>query len=133
MPRVDIDDLEFEDTVVLHDGKLFTGTSVEEWAPGKLRAEQDWEMGRRHGVLREYSEDGQLLSEVPYQYGVLHGLGRWWHPNGQLATEKEARFGTVLSRREWNAAGELTGEFKLDENDPLYHDVMTQMERERRG
>ena len=84
-------------------------------------------------MLREYSEDGQLLSEVPYQYGVLHGLGRWWHPNGQLATEKEARFGTVLSRREWNAAGELTGELKLDENDPLYHDVMKQMERERRG
>jgi antitoxin component YwqK of YwqJK toxin-antitoxin module len=132
--RVNIDDLEFEDTFVLdEDGKLFTGTSFENGPDGTLRAEQDWRLGRRDGMLREYSSSGRLLAEVPYKDGVLHGLGRWWHDNGQPAREKDVQAGTVLRRREWDEDGNLVDEYQLDANDELNQDVLKQKEPDAGG
>jgi antitoxin component YwqK of YwqJK toxin-antitoxin module len=134
MKRVDVDDLRYEDNMVWDpDGTFFTGVSVETAADGSVLSEQPYQDGVKHGVYREYDARGKLVAEVPYRRGVGHGVGRWWHEGAErLAVEKAMKYGVLLSRKEWDAVGQLIDEWHIREDDPQYQRVL-RLERDDRG
>ncbi len=131
MIRVDWDLLEYDDGF-FYEGELFTGTAVEYWPDGSLRGEQDFVIGYRDGLCREYSSSGRLLLETPLDGGVCHGLERQWYEDGGLAAERYCQFGTVIWRMYWDEDGRLLEEFHIDENDSQYRWVLEQKEDQQR-
>ncbi|MBI1891267.1 MAG: hypothetical protein HYS18_11505 [Burkholderiales bacterium] len=63
----------------------------------------------RHGLFREYHENGAIISEGNYEHGVEHGLWRDYYPNGKLAAEGQYDKGIECGRwRYWNADGSVS-------------------------
>ena len=48
----------------------------------------------RHGLFRQYHENGTVISEGTYEHGTEHGLWRDYYPNGQLAAEGQYEQGS---------------------------------------
>ena len=42
---------------------------------------------KKHGICKEWYENGQLCKETPYVNGEIHGSCKEWHKNGQLKLE----------------------------------------------
>ncbi len=104
--RLNIEDLEHdEDLRLTHDGRPVDGEVVRLDAAGRVVESVTYKGGIQSGWTREYHPDGSLRAEYWYVGGTRRGTGREWHPNGRLRAEVEYLQGRVLSRREWDEAG----------------------------
>jgi hypothetical protein len=75
---------------VTHDGRPFTGTVVDRWEDGTLRAETEMLAGVPDGRARSYRENSRLSREDWYDAGQ-RVRERRWHPNGQLRSDTHLR------------------------------------------
>jgi antitoxin component YwqK of YwqJK toxin-antitoxin module len=108
------------DGVYYYDDEPFMGVSFSEYPNGGLCLEMEWRHGVLWGTYRRYAPNGQITEEGEYRAGFREGMWREWHPNGTLASETECEFSAVLTRRRWDASGELVEDYQLHEGDPAY-------------
>ena len=67
-------------------------------------------------IQRDYYRNGQLREELPLVNGEPHGTVKNWHQNGVAAAVTRYRQGLPHGlTRQWNNAGELLGEFRMDQ------------------
>jgi antitoxin component YwqK of YwqJK toxin-antitoxin module len=63
---------------------------------------------RRHGLYKEWYENGQLAMEATYDNGVYNGPYKEWHENGQLAIESTYEDGHYKGLyKRWHENGQL--------------------------
>jgi len=55
---------------------------------GKVQYERSFKNGKRHGLSKQFSEDGILMMDVVYVNGIKQGLWREYYSSGKL---KETR------------------------------------------
>ena len=88
-------------------------TVEEEFHPnGELKRRTNYQSkddgGKRHGLSREWHENGQLYTEQTYNNGKRYGLYRHWTTEGQLYLEETykngQRHGLTLA---WEGDGSL--------------------------
>jgi hypothetical protein len=121
MPRVNFDDLEYDDDgLVLHEGVLFTGDAFELHPDGALQWEGSYRSGRLHGVGREYYQTGEPKSEQVFTNGVSDGIGHEWSPDGALLTETHHARGILLKRSQRGEDGLMRVTFELTRDHPNY-------------
>lgn len=71
----------------------------------------------------------QLSCEVSYQQGMRHGLYREWHEQGALRTEIIYEYGIRLSERNWLPDGDLAEESQLQPGDFHYQLLLRRRRR----
>ena len=88
--------------------------TVEEWfhPNGELKERTNYQSkddgGKKHGLSRQWWDNGQLMSETSYKDGEDHGLSRDWYPNGQLWMEYTYKDGKEHGlSRVWHNDGQL--------------------------
>ncbi|MFE7468502.1 toxin-antitoxin system YwqK family antitoxin [Streptomyces sp. NPDC057499] len=122
LPRIDIDDPEFEmdeGEVVSYQGQRFTGEGVE-YQRGALVSLVTYRDGIEDGPSQEWYVDGTPRSEGTLRAGFPIGESKDWHPNGRLASRvlMSANGFRQLEITEWDENGKLTKEWRADQGDP---------------
>lgn len=80
---------------------------------GQLVALFNYYEGIEHGRQYEWWPDGVQRAEGVANMGAAVGEWRYWHPNGQLSEQVVMdENGRELTRKRWNAAGELIEDSK---------------------
>ncbi|MGW2184173.1 toxin-antitoxin system YwqK family antitoxin [Streptomyces sp. NPDC001732] len=118
LPRIDIDDPEFEmdeGEVVSYRGERFTGEVVE-YQQGALVSLVTYKEGIEDGPSKEWYMDGTLRAEGILRGGFPVGESRTWHPNGRLASRvlMSANGLRQLEITEWSEEGNLTKEWRAE-------------------
>ncbi|HZT79025.1 MAG TPA: hypothetical protein VFA26_02285, partial [Gemmataceae bacterium] len=106
-----------------YDGRPFTGIAYTLYPSGELKWETEYRDGVPWGYHRKFRRDGSLEIEetlAPYK----EGYKRTWHANGQLASEEWCHFGLELTRKRWDAAGHLIGDYVRPESDDYYQRML---------
>ena len=98
-PRVDMDEIDFEQGWALYKGILFTGVGFELWPNGTLRWEMPYLDGYPYGTEREWYPSGQLKSQCEIVGGVVHGTMREWAEDGRLIIEAVYDRGRLVKRK----------------------------------
>jgi antitoxin component YwqK of YwqJK toxin-antitoxin module len=118
LPRIDIDDPEFEmdeGEVVFYRGERFTGEVVE-YQQGALVSLVTYKDGIEDGPSKEWYMDGTLRSDGVLRGGFPVGESKDWHPNGRLAARvlMSANGLRQLEITEWDDEGNLTKEWRAE-------------------
>ncbi|QDT95569.1 toxin-antitoxin system YwqK family antitoxin [Gimesia aquarii] len=79
----------------------------------QIRPEDRW---LSHGTGASWMLDGSR-SENQYSLGKQHGIQREWFPNGQLKLKRHWHYNEVLAQKEWDIDGNLIADIK---NNPNY-------------
>ncbi len=122
MKRVPETELDYPggDGLYHHEGEPFTGVSYTTYPTGELEYEAEWRHGAEWGFQRKYAPGGTLIEAGEYRAGFREGVWRTWHADGRLASEEVCELGAVLTRRRWDAAGNLVETYRLEEGTPGY-------------
>jgi len=108
------------DGLYYHDGRPFTGIAYALFPSGELEFETEYRDGAEWGLHRKYSKEGAIIEEGNYRAGFREGLWRAWDASGKLALEEFREFGCPLTRKRWDAQGNLVEDFSLKESDPAF-------------
>jgi antitoxin component YwqK of YwqJK toxin-antitoxin module len=103
--------------VLEHNEKSFTGVAVSYHANGILSDEQMYFNGIAHGLHKEYHSSGMVKLAGEVELGIREGAWQSWYESGQTECIEEYAKGYVLSRKRWDAQGNLTVEEKLNQNE----------------
>ncbi len=76
---------------------------------GVMRRRDLFKDGKKHGVQREWHEDGKKKLEAPYQNGLMHGVFRHWDEKGNLVGCYRMKDGSG-TRRIYHSNGRLKEE-----------------------
>ncbi len=122
MSEVSFDDLEpSEDHSVLeYQGVPFTGLAVEYGEAGSRIAETHFVDGQRCGTAKEWNATGRLIAEQGYLLNSLNGQARTWFEDGKQKSDATYELGICVAKREWDATGALTSDYRLAESDPQF-------------
>lgn len=114
-------DLALRDGVLyLHDNpKPFSGTLVENYAPGKRKLAIEIRDGKAHGVSRGWFENGQQEVEELFVNGVSNGLRTRWYENGARRSVEHVEQGKLVGQYiEWHDNGQKAVDMTLDAGQP---------------
>ncbi|TDQ52270.1 toxin-antitoxin system YwqK family antitoxin [Actinorugispora endophytica] len=113
MNRISDEELESDGTgIALHEGKPFSGESVDYGPNGQILSLSTYKNGYEEGPWLEWYPDGTPKVEglVAYSKGAV-GPWKKWHPNGLIAEERNFdEEGVLVSERRWSDAGDLVEE-----------------------
>jgi hypothetical protein len=117
--RVPLDELDFEaDLVHKWQGRPFTGTAYEE-VEGEGLTELAFIDGFQDGPSRDWYLSGKLRREVNYREGIRHGVAREYDDEGRLVAETVDEYGIELRFRRWGSDGQLIESHDLAADSPL--------------
>lgn len=85
--RVDCEEVEDDEYLILHQGEPFTGEVVERREDGSLITLYTYDTGNADGPYKEWYPDQRLYKEGMMRLGLPVGLHRRWYPDGRLAEE----------------------------------------------
>ncbi|WP_372409573.1 toxin-antitoxin system YwqK family antitoxin [Streptomyces luteireticuli] len=92
-----------------YEDALLTGEVEKHADNGQLVMLFSYADGVEHGPQRAWWPDGTKRIEGVTRMGAAVGEWRYWHANGHLSELVVLdEHGRVMTRRRWNAAGELT-------------------------
>ncbi|MDH3591028.1 MAG: hypothetical protein OER88_04070 [Planctomycetota bacterium] len=60
---------------------------AQDWPNGKKKVRGQTVDGKRHGLWREWHENGKPFMYVEYKAGKMHGIRREWYDNGQVMVD----------------------------------------------
>lgn len=107
LPRVDYDEVELDDDLVMVDGRPFSGIVYSKYPSGQIYFENHYRDGLPEGLCQEWDPDGQLISRRI----AIRGRGSseiWkWHANGKPALYERFVDGRPVETKQWNEKGEL--------------------------
>jgi len=95
-------------TVLRSDGTPVDGIVYAEYDNGQLKVEGNYKEGEQDGLYKGWYENGQLNYEANYKDGERDGLYRFWYQNGRLQLEENYKDGELISKKQWDKAGNLT-------------------------
>lgn len=122
--RVDVEDCEFDDALVLYNDEPLTGILYANYLTGDLEEELTYSNGLPHGDCKQWYKSGVLKSEWHSVNGRAEGEYREYHENAKLKLFRIAEFGVTLSTKEYDSTGNLVKEWALPENDHMYQYVL---------
>ena len=85
----------------------FEGKAVSHHPNGQLMFKAEYRAGRQHGELVSFFADGQKQSEGTLVDGRFHGKVVYYHPNGEVQSHYVYQNGEAISRKNWDAAGNM--------------------------
>ena len=85
----------------------FEGKAVSHHPNGQLMFKAEYRAGRQHGGLVSFFADGQKQSEGTLVDGLFHGKVIYYHPNGEVQSHYVYQNGEAISRKNWDAAGNM--------------------------
>jgi hypothetical protein len=85
----------------------FEGKAVSHHPNGQLMFKAEYRAGRQHGELISFFADGQKQSEGMLVDGSFHGKVIYYHPNGEVQSHYVYQNGEAISRKNWDAAGNM--------------------------
>jgi hypothetical protein len=85
----------------------FEGKAVSHHPNGQLMFKAEYRAGRQHGELVSFFADGQKQSEGTLVDGLFHGKVIYYHPNGEVQSHYVYQNGEAISRKNWDAAGNM--------------------------
>jgi antitoxin component YwqK of YwqJK toxin-antitoxin module len=112
------DALEFDGDLRCLDGVPYTGSGVDYYRSGGVRAVTNYKDGFEHGLVCEWDEGGRLQRECHARRGMKYGAEKTWHENGKLKSEANFEWGVELDYVEFDENGGLVKRRVLDENSP---------------
>lgn len=108
------------DDLFEYQGRPFTGRAREYSPEGVLIGEMDYVDGMLDGVSRGWYPSGQLQEEEHFRANGRHGPSRQWYENGTLQRETLWEHSIRVRERQWNEKGELTRDYVLSEDKPMF-------------
>ena len=100
--------------------ELFHGTRLIWKEDGSFMRIENYYAGAKHGVQLEF-RDKKLVGQAEYRFGVRHGISREFYNQGDLHTEDEYYDGKRLTRRIYHPNGSadryVVGNVIWDERD----------------
>jgi antitoxin component YwqK of YwqJK toxin-antitoxin module len=97
MLEVNYDEIDWKEDVYYHNGKPFTGRTIQLHADGTIRTEWEIKNGLMHGIAREYDEAGNQLVETEFHKGKRHGNNYYWDAAGTMIKHQIYEHGTSVS------------------------------------
>ncbi len=85
----------------------FEGRAVLHHPNGRLMFKAEYRAGRQHGDMVSFFADGQKQSEGTLVEGRFHGKVIYYHPNGEVQSHYVYQNGDAISRKNWDAAGNM--------------------------
>ena len=85
----------------------FEGKAVSHHPNGQLMFKAEYRAGKQHGELISFFADGQKQSEEELVDGRFHGKVIYYHPNGEVQSHYVYQNGEAISRKNWDAAGNM--------------------------
>ena len=92
---------------VPNESEPFKGKAVSHHPNGQLMFKAEYRAGRQHGELISFFADGQKQSEGMLADGSFHGKVIYYHPNGEVQSHYVYQNGEAISRKNWDAAGNM--------------------------
>ncbi|QGJ70373.1 Hypothetical protein PBC10988_20680 [Planctomycetales bacterium 10988] len=105
--RVDIEDCELDDDLVLYQGRPFTGLLFAIYEDGTLQEESEYKDGLPHGICKEYYPSGKLNRHWTSNNGMIKGPLVELFETGVKKSEKILDFGFVLQKKKWDQQGNV--------------------------
>jgi hypothetical protein len=117
--RIDADDPDIEYIGGNHDvfwkGKPFSGVMFE-MEDGQIISETTYVDGAEDGPEKTWYLNGQLEYVGENKLNLGHGPYKAWYQSGQLQREGLFEWGYIIWCREWDEEGNLTSEYKIEDN-----------------
>ena len=85
----------------------FEGTAISHHPNGQLMFKAEYRAGKQEGELISFFADGQKQSEDTLVGGRFHGKVIYYHPNGEVQSHYVYQNGEAISRKNWDAAGNM--------------------------
>jgi hypothetical protein len=118
--RVPDDQIDYDDELVyFYRGERFTGIGYDD-VPDFGLSEVSYADGLQDGPARDWFPSGQLKSEALFHKNLRHGLSREFREDGSLASEEIYEYGVHLRSCAFDADGRETITFELSEESPNY-------------
>lgn len=116
--RVQVDLLDEDGDLVIHDGTPFTGTAYELYLNGSLCHEASYKDGLPHGYWRDWYPCGVLKFECECLKGLRHGKTTRWYENGAIFISSEYEYGIETRYLEQSEKGEKRVERAIGPDSP---------------
>lgn len=113
--------------LVLRDGRLyrheiqepFTGTLIEDYAPGRRKFAIEIRDGKADGVSRGWFDNGQQEVEEHFVEGMSDGLRTRWFENGTRKSVEHIEHGKLVGQyEEWHDNGQRAVSMPLADGKP---------------
>ncbi|MEK7949911.1 toxin-antitoxin system YwqK family antitoxin [Luteolibacter soli] len=114
MKRVDIEDCELGDDMVLFEGVPFSGILFALHDDGIIAYEHEFRDGFPDGISKDWHQNGVLRREACFKWGRVDGLVKEYYPNGERMLEKEVEFGATVALQRWGEEGRLVEDWVVD-------------------
>ena len=80
---------------------------------GKLIAERHYKNGKLNGITKTYDGQGRLKTEFNFVENRLEGVTKYYRPDGKPLYEDAYEDGKKVSRKRYDASGNMSGEEKF--------------------
>jgi antitoxin component YwqK of YwqJK toxin-antitoxin module len=114
-PYIEYENNNLVETCKYINGKL-QGKKEIFYLSGKVCSEENYKEGKRHGIFKEYDEQGNLIRKDEYDNGVIVGESLWFYPTGIIRERITYKEGEVKERKihwENGQLNKICNSFKL--------------------
>jgi antitoxin component YwqK of YwqJK toxin-antitoxin module len=129
MIKVDIEDCEFDEDLVVYENIPFTGVLISNYDNGNIQKKSEYLNGLPHGFFEEFYIDGKLKKTWNSENGRATGIEKEFYENGLLKIEESSEYGVLLSSKKWDENGNLISSQEIDRDSDMYEYVIKCRER----
>jgi antitoxin component YwqK of YwqJK toxin-antitoxin module len=118
--RVPDEFLDYDDELFYtYNGESFTGVGYAD-VPGHGLSEISYVDGAQDGPARDWYPSGQLKYEANYKLNTRHGLTREFREEGSLASEMTYDHGVLIRSVTYDGQGKVTDHYEISQDDPNF-------------
>jgi antitoxin component YwqK of YwqJK toxin-antitoxin module len=132
MIKVDIEDCDFDEDLVVYQNIPFTGVLISNYDDGNLQNKSEYLNGLPHGLCEEFYANGKLKKTWNAENGRVTGIEKEFYENGLLKMEENSEYGVLLSTKKWDENGNLVSSQEIDQDSDMYGYVIKCRERKSR-
>lgn len=108
-----------EELFYTYNGESFTGVGYAD-VPGHGLSEISYVDGAQDGPARDWYPSGQLKYEANYKLNTRHGITREFREDGSLASEMTYDHGVLIRSVTYDGQGKVVDHYEISEDDPNF-------------
>jgi antitoxin component YwqK of YwqJK toxin-antitoxin module len=108
-----------EELFYTYNGESFTGIGYAD-VPGHGLSEISYVDGAQDGPARDWYPSGQLKYEANYKRNTRHGITREFREEGSLASEMTYDHGVLIRSVSYDGQGKVVDHHEISEDDPNF-------------
>ncbi len=108
-----------EELFYTYNGESFTGVGYAD-VPGHGLSEISYVDGAQDGPARDWYPSGQLKYEANYKLNTRHGITREFREEGSLASEMTYDHGVLIRSVTYDSQGKVVDHYQISEDDPNF-------------